>query len=58
MANKIANKKPKRERMVILGLRIPRSLLNRLERRAKKESERSGTVNVSAVARALLQEHV
>ena len=54
MANKT---KKKRENMVILGLRIPRELLARLERRAIKESARSGTVNVSAIARSLLQEH-
>ena len=57
MANKTTNKK--KEPMIILGLRIPRSLFDRLEKRALKESERSGTgtANVSAVARALLHEH-
>ena len=57
MANKTANKK--KEPMIILGLRIPRSLFERLEKRALKEGVRSGTgtANVSAVARALLHEH-
>lgn len=47
----------KKEPMVYLGLRVSRALFNRLTKRAKRESTRSGTVNVSAVARALLQEH-
>jgi hypothetical protein len=57
MANKTTTKK--KEPMIILGLRVPRSLFERLEKRAIKESARSGTgnANVSAVARALLHEH-
>jgi hypothetical protein len=48
----------KKERMIYLGLRIPRKLLEKLEKKARRQSERTGmTVNVSAVARALLQEH-
>jgi hypothetical protein len=47
----------KKDPMIHLGLRVPRSIFNRLARRAKRESVRSGTVNVSAVVRALLQEH-
>lgn len=43
--------------MIHLGLRIPRSLFNRLTKRAEHESARTGTINVSAVARMLLQEH-
>lgn len=43
--------------MVYLGLRVPRKLLEKLEKRAKRQSAQTGmTVNVSAVARALLQE--
>ena len=55
MANKTVKKK--RESMIHIGLRIPRSLFERLTKRAERESARTGTVNVSAVARALLQEH-
>jgi hypothetical protein len=48
----------KRERMPYLGIRVPREILEKLEKRAKRQSERTGmTVNVSAVARMLLQEH-
>jgi hypothetical protein len=48
----------KREPMPYLGLRLPRDVLEKLEKRAKRQSERTGmTVNVSAVARMLLQEH-
>ena len=44
--------------MPYLGLRVPRELLEKLEKRAKRQSERTGmVVNVSAVARMLLQEH-
>ena len=43
--------------MVYLGLRVSRELFERLARRAKRESARTGTVNVSAVARSVLQEH-
>ena len=44
--------------MAYLGLRVPKSLLAKLERLARRQSERTGmTVNVSAVARSLLQEH-
>ena len=44
--------------MVYLGLRVPPGLLKKLAQRAKRQSDRTGmTVNVSAVARALLQEH-
>ena len=48
----------KKEPMPYLGLRVPRELLEKLEKRAKRQSERTGmVVNVSAVARMLLQEH-
>ena len=47
----------KKEPMIHIAFRIPRSLMLRLARRAKRESARTGTVNVSAVARELLQEH-
>lgn len=44
--------------MAYLGLRVPKSLLEKLEKRAKRQSDRTGmVVNVSAVVRALLQEH-
>ena len=47
----------KKEPMIHLGLRIPRSIFNRLARRARREGARSATVNVSAIVRAILQEH-
>ena len=47
----------KKEPMIHLGLRIPRSIFDRLARRARREGARSGTVNVSAIVRTLLQKH-
>jgi hypothetical protein len=48
----------KKEPMPYLGLRVPREILEKLEKRAKRQSERTGmVVNVSAIARMLLQEH-
>ena len=48
----------KREPLVYLGLRVPPQVLEKLEKRARRQSERTGmVVNVSAVARMLLQEH-
>lgn len=45
----------KKERMIYLGLRIPRKLMEKLEKLAERQSSRTGmTVNVSAVARKLL----
>jgi hypothetical protein len=47
----------KKDRMVYLGLRVPQRLLEKLEKLAEKQSKRTGMpVNVSAVARTLLQE--
>lgn len=52
------NTATKKERMIYLGLRVPRKLMEKLEKKARRQSERTGmTVNVSAVARAVLQEH-
>jgi hypothetical protein len=44
--------------MVYLGLRVPRDLLEKLEKRARRLSDQTGvTINASAVARSVLQEH-
>jgi hypothetical protein len=48
----------KKEAMPYLGIRVPREIIEKLEKRAKRQSDRTGmTVNVSAIARMLLQEH-
>lgn len=44
--------------MVIVGVRIPSSLLAKLQKRAKKMTEETGVeIGPSTVARTILQEH-
>jgi hypothetical protein len=44
--------------MVFVGVRVPKGVLKRLERRAKVASKRAGMrINLSAVVRSLLEAH-
>jgi hypothetical protein len=44
--------------MVYLGLRVPRSVLDKLTKRAKRESDRIGvSIHRSAIARSILEQH-
>jgi hypothetical protein len=48
----------KKEAMVFIGVRVPRSLLRRLERLAKAASRRAGVnVKVGTIARKVLEDH-
>ena len=48
----------KKEAMVLLAIRVPRSLLKRLEKLARDASRRSGvSIKLGTIARKVLQEH-
>lgn len=50
--------KPKKEPMIFVGARIPRRVLERLEKRAKKMAGRAGCeITLAAALRAVLEAH-
>jgi hypothetical protein len=50
--------KKKKEPMILLPFRLPKHLMDRLEKQAQRDADRTGTVNVSQTLREFLQEHL
>ena len=54
----MATKKPKKEAMGLVGVRVPMSVLQRLEKRAAEMSRKTRiNVTVGALVRSILEEH-